>query len=171
MLLLPLLKCSTNHLYSSTFWSPLMLSRCWWMSVGAIFSTWRNSVTHLCFLCTSMSDTILSDCPSAAMCHMTTTTCDRILVGSLNCCCHTNTICLWHCRTTSKKKKALLSEQPLYLLPFTRLNETRSCRYHSLYTLSASALFVHRILFVHRHIKKIAFPYLYISVSLNVERT
>ena len=27
---------------------------------GAIFCTWRNSVTHLCFLHTSISDTILS---------------------------------------------------------------------------------------------------------------
>ena len=30
------------------------------------FSPWMNSVTHLCFLCISMSDAILSDCPSAA---------------------------------------------------------------------------------------------------------
>ena len=36
----------------------------------AIFSMWRNSVTHFCFMCTSMSDAILSDCPSAAVCHM-----------------------------------------------------------------------------------------------------
>ena len=32
------------------------------MSIGAIFSTWRSSVTHLCFICTSTSDTIVSDC-------------------------------------------------------------------------------------------------------------
>jgi len=39
------------------------------MSVGVTFSPWRNSVAHLCFIRTSMSDVILSDCPSAAICH------------------------------------------------------------------------------------------------------
>jgi len=32
------------------------------MSVDAIFSSWRNSVTHLCSICVSMSDAVLSDC-------------------------------------------------------------------------------------------------------------
>jgi len=36
-------------------------------------------MTHLCFIRASMSDTILSDCPSAAICHMATT-CNEILV-------------------------------------------------------------------------------------------
>ena len=36
------------------------------------FSARRNSVTHLCFLCTSTSDTILSACPSAVVCHTAT---------------------------------------------------------------------------------------------------
>ena len=40
------------------------------MSLGAIFSVWRNSVIHLCFICTLMSDITLSDCPSAAICYM-----------------------------------------------------------------------------------------------------
>jgi len=44
------------------------------MPVGAITFTWRNSVAHLCFICTSMSDGILSDCPSTAICHTTTKT-------------------------------------------------------------------------------------------------
>jgi len=47
------------------------------------FSTWRNSVTHLCFICTSTSDVILSDCLSAAICHMATK-CNGILVGRFN---------------------------------------------------------------------------------------
>jgi len=46
-----------------------MFIRHQWVSVGAIFSVWRNSVTHLCFILTSMSDTIVSECPSAAICH------------------------------------------------------------------------------------------------------
>jgi len=43
------------------------------------FPAWRNSMTYLFFTCTSMSDTILSDCPSAAICH-TATRCHRIFV-------------------------------------------------------------------------------------------
>jgi len=30
---------------------------------GAIFSTWRNSVAHLCFTCTSISDTFCQTLP------------------------------------------------------------------------------------------------------------
>ena len=37
------------------------------------FSTWRHSVPLHCFIRTAMSDTILSDCPSAAICHIATT--------------------------------------------------------------------------------------------------
>jgi len=48
--------------------------------MDAIFSTQRNSMTHLCFICASMSDAILSDCPSAAICP-TATKCNGILVG------------------------------------------------------------------------------------------
>ena len=58
----------------------LSTPNCQWMSVGAIFSTRRNSVTHLCFIRTSMSDTIFSDCHSAAVGHMAIK-CDGILVG------------------------------------------------------------------------------------------
>lgn len=38
------------------------------MSTSDIFSVQRNSVSHLCYICTSTSDPILSDC-SAAICH------------------------------------------------------------------------------------------------------
>jgi len=57
---------------TSTSWSPETLSKHQWMSVGAIFSPWRNSMTHLSLICAFMSDAILSDCPSAAICHMAT---------------------------------------------------------------------------------------------------
>jgi len=42
------------------------IDECHWVP---FFPSWRNSVTHLYFICTSMSDTILSDCRSAAICH------------------------------------------------------------------------------------------------------
>ena len=58
--------------------------------MGAIFSTWRNSVPPHCFIHTAMSDAILSDCPSAAICH-TATTCNGILVGRFSLCCHPST--------------------------------------------------------------------------------
>ena len=61
------------------------ISKCQWMQ---FFSTWRNSVTHLCFICTSMSDVIVSDCSSVAICHMATE-CNGILAGWLNLYCHT----------------------------------------------------------------------------------
>ena len=66
----------TNHslltVLISTVWSSQMFSKHWWMSKGAIFSSWRNSVTHLSFRCTSMLDAILSACCSDAICHMAT---------------------------------------------------------------------------------------------------
>ena len=45
------------------------IDECQWVSS---FSTWRNSIPHLRFIHTSMSDAILSDCPSAAICHTAT---------------------------------------------------------------------------------------------------
>ena len=59
--------------------------------IGCNFSAWRNSITHLCFICTSMSDAILSDCPSAVICH-TATKFNGILAGRFNLCCHNNNI-------------------------------------------------------------------------------
>lgn len=40
------------------------------MAVGAIFSSWRNSVTHLGFKRISMPGTSLADHSSAAICHI-----------------------------------------------------------------------------------------------------
>ena len=48
------------------------IHKCWWMSMGTLFSAWRNSFPHLCFICISKPETILSDCPSAAICHAKT---------------------------------------------------------------------------------------------------
>ena len=58
------------------------------------FSAWRNSVSHLFFICTSTSDTILSDCPSAVICS-TAIKYNGILVRRFNLYCHTTNICLW----------------------------------------------------------------------------
>ena len=49
-------------------WSLKMFSKHQRLSVGAVSSAWRNSVTQFGFICTSVSDTILSDCPTAAIC-------------------------------------------------------------------------------------------------------
>ena len=78
----------------------LHVHKCWLMSMDAFSSTWRNSATYLCFVCTSMSDIILLDCPSAAICH-TATKRNRILVGRFNLYCHTTNIHLWCCGPTS----------------------------------------------------------------------
>ena len=64
----PLPHCAHIHCSVS-----ITFIKCWWMSMGAIFSIWRNSVTHLSFIHASMSDAIVSDCPSAAISHMATT--------------------------------------------------------------------------------------------------
>jgi len=55
----PLLKSTTQSLtvLTSTVWSPSTLNKHQWMSTGAIFFCMKNSVPHLCFLCTSMSGT------------------------------------------------------------------------------------------------------------------
>jgi len=60
------------------------------------FSKWKNSMTPICLICTSMSGSILSDCPSAAICH-TATKFNEILVGRLSVYCHPANIQLW-CR-------------------------------------------------------------------------
>ena len=70
------------------------------MSMGAIFFNfiyfaWRNSIIHLCFICSSMSETILSDCPSAAI-YCTATKHNEILVGKFSFYCHTTNILPWH---------------------------------------------------------------------------
>ena len=52
------------------------------------------------FIHTSMSDDILSDCPSAAICR-TATKCNGILVGRFHLYCPTISICHCHCGLTS----------------------------------------------------------------------
>ena len=54
-------------------------------------SAWRNSVALCCFTCTSMSDTTLSDCSSAASCNMATKR-NGTLTGRFNPYCHTTNI-------------------------------------------------------------------------------
>ena len=104
----PQLKRTAHHLtvLTSTVRTPSMFSKHQWMSVDTFFSAWRNPVTHLCFIYTSISGTILSDCPSAAVCH-TATTRNKILVGRFSLYHHSTTICLWYII----KQEALLSEQ------------------------------------------------------------
>jgi len=68
------------------------VEECQWVP---FFLPWRNSVPHLCFICTSTSGAILPDCPSAAICH-TATTRNRILLGRFNRYCHTTNIHLQH---------------------------------------------------------------------------
>ena len=63
------------------------------VSVGAIFSIQRKSMSSLCFLHTFISDAILSSCPCAPICHMATK-CNGILVGRFNLYCHTTNIYL-----------------------------------------------------------------------------
>ena len=67
------------------------IDECHWLT---LFSTSRNSVPHLCFIHTSMSDTIPSDCPSASNC-CTVTTCNGVLVGAYTLYCHITNIHLW----------------------------------------------------------------------------
>lgn len=66
------------------------------MSVGATFSAGKNSVTRLYFVCSSLSDALLSDYPSAAICHMGTK-CNGILVAEFNLYFHSTNIFLWCC--------------------------------------------------------------------------
>ena len=72
--LLSWMKCTTHCLtvLAPTVWAPETFSKCQWIVSRCDFSMWRNSVLHLCFICTSMSDAVLSDCPSAAIPPTTT---------------------------------------------------------------------------------------------------
>jgi len=64
----------------------------------------KHASTLLCFIHTSMSDTILSDCPSAAICHMTRKwkkmECKKT-AGRFNLYCHSANISLWYRGPTS----------------------------------------------------------------------
>ena len=64
------------------FFSPYMFNKHHSISIPAISPTWWNSMAHLCFIHTSMSDTILSHCPSAAISCMATKC--GIMVGRFN---------------------------------------------------------------------------------------
>lgn len=66
------------------------------MSMGAIFSARRNLITHLCFIHTSMTDAILSDCSSVAICS-TATKANEILLGRFNFHCYITNTRLWLC--------------------------------------------------------------------------
>ena len=65
-----------NAPLTSTVQSPETHSKAQWMSVGAIFSPPRGgcflcwNMTHLYFIQTSISVTILSDCPSTVIYHI-----------------------------------------------------------------------------------------------------
>ena len=99
----PLLKCTPmSHCATSSIWSPQTFMH-WWTSTGTIFSEWRNLISHLCFVHTLMSDAIVSECPSAAVCH-TTTTCNGMLVGRFSIYCYCTNICVW-CLWASKISK------------------------------------------------------------------
>lgn len=70
--MLSLLLKHTTHCFTvltSTVWPTSVFSKQRWMSVNAIISSRSNAVSRLGFICTSMPDTILSECPSAAICH------------------------------------------------------------------------------------------------------
>ena len=87
------LHCWNEPPTTSLCWHPLFgPHKC---SVSINEWQWRKSVLHLCFTCSSVLDTILSNCPSVTICH-TTTACKGILVGRFNRYCHTTNVYLWH---------------------------------------------------------------------------
>ena len=68
--------------------SSASVNKCQWVP---FISTWRHPMPHLYFICTSMSDTILSDCPSSTICHMATK-CNGVFLGRFNLHSHTTNI-------------------------------------------------------------------------------
>ena len=98
------------------------------MSVSAIFSAWRNSVTHLCFTHTSTSDNILLECPSAAFCHITAKSI-RILLGRFNHYCHIIHIHLGYLRYHNKIGDVTFRAALIYLLTLVI--------YHAMYSTSS----------------------------------
>ena len=89
--------CTVVAVLTRPVWSPEIFSKCLWAS--AVYSAWKNSMTHPYLTHTSVSDAILSDYPSAAICH-TATKWSGMLVGRFNLYCHPTSICLWHHRPT-----------------------------------------------------------------------
>jgi len=80
---------------------------------------WRNSVTHLCFICTSKSDAILLDCLSTAI-HCIATKCNEILVRRFSLYCRITSIHLW-VMDQCKKTGGIVLFQPSYI------NQQRPC--------------------------------------------
>ena len=67
------------------------------------FPAWRNSMSHRCSTCTSMSDVILSDCPSATICYMATK-CHGIFVEKFNLYCYATNVLL-RCHEATKENR------------------------------------------------------------------
>ena len=97
LLLSPLLKCTITSLCSHPLFGvqkhSASVNECQWVQ---FFSAQRNLLTHFFSIHTSMSDTTLSDCLSAAICCMATT-CNVIVVGRFILYCRTTTIHLQCC--------------------------------------------------------------------------
>lgn len=64
---------------------------------------WSNLITYSFFIGTSMSVTILSDCPFVTTSYKPTK-CHLIMSGKFSFYCLTINICLWHCGTTEWNK-------------------------------------------------------------------
>jgi len=82
---------SLSHCTHTHWLAFINVHGCQWVS---FFSTWRNSMTHLCPTHISMSDALLSDCPSAAISH-TARTRSSMLDRRFNLYCHNSNIHLW----------------------------------------------------------------------------
>jgi len=84
------------------------------MTMCAIFSTCRNSLSTLCFIRTSMSDTILLDCQTLC-CHLSRGSKTKWnIVGKVWPLLpyRTANICLWHLEPTSSKRMHYSWSQP-----------------------------------------------------------
>ena len=91
------------------------------------FSTRRNSVTLHCFIHISVSDAILSDCPSAAICHMATTG-NRMSMGRFSLYCHTTNIRLWcHVPTLQNRRHYFGNSPPISHMLSIKLAATSPC--------------------------------------------
>ena len=93
--MLSVLKYTTYCLTVITYtvWSSKMFSKCQWMLMDTIFSSWSNSVIPFLFIRTSMSDTTLSDYHSTTICY-TATKSNRVLTRMFKLYCHTTNILL-----------------------------------------------------------------------------
>ena len=111
--LLPMLKHTIHNLTVLTATAGLhkcssSIDECQWVP----FLLHRGVPLHNCSILTSRSDTILSNCLSAAIHHMATKR-NRMLVGRFKPFCHSTNICLWCCGQTSKNKRHYFQSSPL----------------------------------------------------------